>query len=237
MAKPSLEGLRLALLDGGGFSIRRSDNPEFFDPFTLPKHCIEAIEIENARYMGRGEPAKLEFSPWLNALVGGRGTGKSTVIHALRLAARRGRELESLEEHSEPLLTFKRFERTPKDRMDKGGLTKSTNIAWTMMRDGVRHRLHWRQDGSGPTVEEESGEADWQLSLAQTITPERFPVRMFSQGQIAALAGENQRALLQVIDEAAGVAALQRDLEEAPRCILCVEITDPGARRQVGPPG
>ena len=215
MAKPSLEGLRLALLDGGGFSIRRSDDPEFFDPFALPKHCIEAIEIEDAQYMGRGEPAKLEFNPWLNALVGGRGTGKSTVIHAMRLAARRGRELEPLEEHSEPFLTFKRFERIPKDRMDKGGLTKSTNIAWIMMRDGIRHRLHWRQDGSGTTVEEESGEADWQPSLAQTVTPERFPVRMFSQGQIAALAGENQRALLQVIDEAAGVAALQRNLEEA----------------------
>ena len=215
MEKPSLEGLRLALLDGGGFSIRRSDNPEFFNPFALPKHCIEAIEVADARYMGRGKPARLEFNPWLNALVGGRGTGKSTVIHALRLVARRGRELEPLEEHSEPLLTFKRFERRPKDRMDKGGLEKSTNIEWIMMRDGVRHRLHWRQDGSGTTVEEESSEADWQPSLAQTVTPERFPVRMFSQGQIAALAGENQRALLQVIDEAAGVAALQRGLEEA----------------------
>ena len=212
MSQPSLEGLRLALLDGKGFSIRRSDDPECLDPFALPKHRIEAIRIEAARYMGRGEPAKLEFNPWLNALVGGRGTGKSTVIHAMRLAARRERELEHLEEHSEPFLTFKRFERVPKDRTDKGGLTKSTNIEWTVMRDGVRHRLYWRQDGSGRTVEEDVGKAGWQPS---PITPERFPVRMFSQGQIAALAGENQRALLQVIDEAAGAATLQKNLEEA----------------------
>ena len=33
MAKPSIEGLRLALLDGNGFSIRRSDGQEPFDPF------------------------------------------------------------------------------------------------------------------------------------------------------------------------------------------------------------
>ena len=215
MEKPSLEGLRLALLDGSGFSIRRSDDPEPLDPFRTPEHFIESIEISNAQYMGRGEPAKLTFNPWFNALVGGRGTGKSTVIHAMRLAARRGDELEHLEEHSEPLLTFERFKRVPKDRTDKGGLGKKTNIEWTMMRDGVRHRLHWRQDGSGTTVEEEAGEANWQPSLAQTVTPERFPVRMFSQGQIALLAGEDQRALLQVVDEAAGVAALQRDLEEA----------------------
>ena len=215
MAKPSLEGLRLALLDGGGFSIRRSDDTEFFYPFALPKHCIEAIEIKGAQYMGRGEPAKLEFNPWLNALVGGRGTGKSTVIHALRLAARRERELEHLEGYSDPLLTFERFRQVPKGRMDKGGLTESTNIKCIMMRDGVRHRLHWRQDGGGTTVEEQASEADWQPSPAQTVTPERFPIRMFSQGQITALAGENQRALLQVIDEAAGVATLQKDLEEA----------------------
>ena len=215
MEKPSLEGLRLALLDGSGFSIRRSDDPEPLDPFRVPEHFIESIEISRAQYMGCDEPAKLEFNPWFNALVGGRGTGKSTVIHAMRLAARREEELEHLEEHSEPLLTFERFKRVPKDRTDKGGLRKKTNIEWTMMRDGVRYRLHWRQDGSGTTVEEDAGEANWQPSLAQTITPERFPIRMFSQGQIASLAGEDQRALLQVIDDAAGVASLQRELEEA----------------------
>ncbi len=223
MAEPSLEGLRLALLDGGGFSIRRSDDPEPFEPFALPEHCIEAIEIEDARYMGRGKPARLEFNPWLNALVGGRGTGKSTVIHAMRLAAGRGHELKHLEKHSEPLLTFERFEQVPRDRTEKGGLTKSTNVAWTMMRGGVRYRLHWRQDGSGTTVEEDAGEAGWRPSLAQTVTPERFPVRMFSQGQIAALAGENQQALLQVIDEAAGVAALQRDLEETRKAFYAAK--------------
>ena len=223
MAEPSLEGLRLALLDGGGFSIRRSDDPEPFEPFALPEHCIEAIEIEDARYMGRGKPARLEFNPWLNALVGGRGTGKSTVIHAMRLAAGRGHELKHLEKHSEPLLTFERFEQVPRDRTEKGGLTKSTNVAWTMMRGGVRHRLHWRQDGSRTTVEEDAGEAGGRPSPAQMITPEHFPVRMFSQGQIAALAGENQRALLQVIDEAAGVAALQRDLEEARKAFYAAK--------------
>jgi len=44
MATPSLEGLRLALLDGEGFSIRRSDDPQPFDPFALPEHFIEAVE-------------------------------------------------------------------------------------------------------------------------------------------------------------------------------------------------
>lgn len=101
MARPSLEGLRLALLDGEGFSVRRSDDAEAFDPDNLPENYIESIELHNAFYMGRGQPEAFTFSPWLNALVGGRGTGKSTVVHALRLALRREHELTILEEGSE----------------------------------------------------------------------------------------------------------------------------------------
>jgi hypothetical protein len=47
MASPTLEGLRLALLDGNGVSIRRSDEGAF-DPFKIPAHIITGIEIENA---------------------------------------------------------------------------------------------------------------------------------------------------------------------------------------------
>ena len=215
IAKPSLEGLRLALLDGNGFSVRRSDMQDPFDPFATPKHCIESIEIASARYMGHGKPTKIDFNPWLNALVGGRGTGKSTVIHALRLAARREDELTHLEERSGPRLTFERFNRVPSNRMGEGGLTDKTKIQWTVMRDGVRHRVHWRQDGAGMVVEDESVGEDWVPSPAQTVSPNRFPLRVFSQGQIAELAGDTQQPLLQVIDEAAGVSVYREQLNEA----------------------
>ena len=255
MAQPSLEGLRLALIDGQGFSVRRSDEDAPFDPFALPDHFIESVEVADARYMGRGEPAHLEFNPWLNAMVGGRGTGKSTVVHALRLTMRRRDELNKLDETSPARVTFNDFDRATEDRSKKGGLRKQTNIHLTLMRNGVRHRLHWRHGddpvrqeavdhggdpasnsssaGDGirirdefsisvqyprssddPAVEEES-EDDWIPSAVQTVTPNRFPVRIFSQGQIVALSGENQQPLLQVIDEAAGVAALQTELVEA----------------------
>ena len=215
MAKPSLEGLRLALLDGGGFSIRRSDEPEPFDPFGLPQHFIEEVEIENARFMGHGQPAKLTFNPWLNALVGGRGTGKSTVIHALRLAARREWKSRDSEANSGARSTFERFNQVPADRTREGALSTETRIRLTVMRDGVRHRVHWRQSGHGTVVEQHSDDAGWKPSSAQTVTPERFPLRIFSQGQIAELAGENQQELLNVIDEAGGADALAGKMDEA----------------------
>ena len=216
MTKPSLEGLRLALLDGGGFSIRRSDAPEAFDPFTLPGHRIESIEIGEARYMGRGPtPARLDFNPWLNALIGGRGTGKSTVLHALRIAARRHSDFEALPSYSESNATFNRFNQVPSDHTRDGGLTDSTNIRWTLTRDGVKHRVNWAKDGTATSVEDESTSGQWQPSGVQDVTADRFPLQLFSQGQIAELAGDDPTALLREIDRAAGVGELRSKLDMA----------------------
>ncbi len=216
MTKPSLEGLRLALLDGGGFSIRRSDAPEAFDPFTLPGHRIESIEIGEARYMGRGPtPARLDFNPWLNALIGGRGTGKSTVLHALRIAARRHSDFEALPSYSESKATFNRFNQVPSDHTRDGGLTDSTNFRWTLTRDGVKHRVNWAKDGTATSVEDESTSGQWQPSGVQDVTADRFPLQLFSQGQIAELAGDDPTALLREIDRAAGVGELRSKLDMA----------------------
>ena len=212
---PSLEGLKLALLDGQKFSIRRSDDPVSFDPHQLPEHFINEIQISEARYMGNGKPAEIKFSPWLNAIIGGRGTGKSTVIHSLRLASRRENELDHLADR-EPNLTFKRFNRVPKNSKEEGGLNESTQITLNITRDGVEYRVRWSSLGTNIEVEERYS-GDWQPSDIQAVTSERFPIRIFSQGQIAELAGDKPEALLYVIDEAAGTATHLRDLEIARR--------------------
>lgn len=219
MAEPSLEGLRLALIDGEGFSIRRSDDPERFDPNALLENFIESVEIDDARYIGRGRSAILSFSPWFNALVGGRGTGKSTIVHALRLALRRENELQALEEGSEPRRTFEKFSRPPRGRDDDGALTSDTHVALTFVRNGTRYRVHWHQDGSGSIVEEQKN-GEWHDSDNQAVIPGRFPIRLFSQGQIAALAGGSHQALLDLIDQAAGVDAEQTALREARQTYL-----------------
>lgn len=219
MAKPSLEGLRLALLDGQEISVRRSDESAGFEPFNTPEHFIESIEIRDARYMGRGKTAAcLPLNPYFNALIGGRGTGKSTIVHALRLAYRRENELPTTSEAGQ---TFARFNKVAKTRSDEGGLLAETVIRVKVNRDGSSYRLIWRQDGQGHVVEEwDTSISDFKTSASQAITAQRFPVRLFSQGQIAALAGDNQQALLRVIDDAACTQSQQAAFEETKRAFL-----------------
>jgi len=218
MAKPSLEGLRLALLDGQEISVRRSDESRGFAPFNTPEHFIESIEICDARYMGRGrQPARLPLNPYFNALIGGRGTGKSTVVHALRLAYRREKELSPASEAGQ---TFNRFNKVG-TRNDEGGLRAETTISVQIQRDGTSYRLNWQQNDLGNSVEERaSATGCFEPSASQSITEQRFPIRLFSQGQIAALAGGSQQALLRVIDDAAGTQSQQAAVEEARRAFL-----------------
>ena len=54
MAELSLEGLRLALLDGNDTSLRRSDDSGKFEPFQTPSTFITSIDVANARFMGNG---------------------------------------------------------------------------------------------------------------------------------------------------------------------------------------
>ncbi|HAG79043.1 MAG: chromosome segregation protein SMC [Pseudomonas sp.] len=219
MARPSLEGLRLALLDGQEVSVRRSDESDGFAPFNTPEHFIESIEIRDARYMGRGRtPTSLPLNPYFNALIGGRGTGKSTTVHALRLAYRREKELSLSSEAGQ---TFKRFNQVARGRNDEGGLRAETSLCVQVQRDGMPYRLIWRQDGQGHAVEEwNAATGSFKPSASQAITEQRFPVRLFSQGQIAALAGDSQQALLKVIDDAAGTQSQQAAFEEAKRAFL-----------------
>lgn len=224
MGSPSLEGLRLALLDGNDVSVRRSDDPAAaVSPFATPDHFIECVEIADARFMGRESTERLEFSPWFNALVGGRGTGKSTIVHFLRLAFRREGELAKLGDTESVARTFERFSHAPKSRDDYGGLSgnNATTVLLVVMRDGERYRLRWRQDGVGPAVDEQDG-TGWRPSSSQTITAERFPLRLFSQGQIAALSTEGSHALLDLIDQTVGAHREKAAIQEEERRFLAL---------------
>ena len=191
MGAPSIEGLRLALLDGS-LSVRRSDQ-ETNDPNEYAPLALESIEISQARYLGRSQPFVVGLNPWLNAVIGGRGTGKSTLVEFLRIALRREDELP---DDLKP--EFEKYGRVYQDREDGGLLTGDAVIKTIYRKNGSRFRIQWNPSGEIEPIQQE---IDGNWHPAEGDIRQRFPARIYSQKQIFQLA-KTPLALLRVVDEA-----------------------------------
>lgn len=195
MTKPSLEGLRLALEDGS-LSVKPGAGQQA-SPNDHASLAMDSIEIESTQYMGRDKPLRVALNPWLNAIVGGRGTGKSSIVELFRIALRREEELpESLREG------FKDFKRIPQNRQDRGLLRADTRIRICYRKDGIRYRVNWSQAGDLPAIEVEEPGGSWQPDTGDVNA--RFPVRIYSQKQIFEIARE-PGALLTIVDDSTTV--------------------------------
>ncbi len=194
MGLPCIEGLRLALLDGE-LSVRRNDEYSE-DPNKHSSLTLESIEVCQGRYMGRSRPFTISFNPWFNAIIGGRGTGKSTSVEFLRIALRRISELPgSLR------VEFEQYGQTYKDREDSGLLTNEATLRVIYKKDNERFRVQWNPAGDLVPIEHEENQ-HWEL--AEGEVKQRFPVRIYSQKQVFHLA-KSPDALLKIINEAPGV--------------------------------
>ncbi|WP_053764658.1 TrlF family AAA-like ATPase [Leptospirillum ferriphilum] len=195
MSEPSFDGLRLALIDAS-LSLKRSDRFSG-DPNAHGQLAIESILVENAKYLGRGQPFSCQLNPWLNTIIGGRGTGKSTSLEFLRIALKRKGEIpKNLEKE------FEKYSQTSNNRLDEGLLTNSTVITVCFRKDGGRFRIKWSNSGDNYMIEEETLPGAW--SATEGDIAQRFPVRIYSQKQIFELA-KHPQALLQVVDDAPAV--------------------------------
>lgn len=195
MSEPSYDGLRLALIDGS-LSLKRSD--QFTgDPNIYGQLAIESIVVDNAKYLGRGQSFSCQLNPWLNTIIGGRGTGKSTLLEFLRIALKREGEIpKSLEKE------LAKYSLTSNSRQDEGLLTDDTKITVGFQKDGGRFRITWSNAGNTYTIEEETASGTW--SASEGDIAQRFPVRIYSQKQIFELA-KHPQTLLKVIDDATAV--------------------------------
>lgn len=204
MGTPSLEALKLALHDGNDFSLIRSDAiGQSHDPNGTPEDWIESLEISDARLMGRGTSAKFEFSPWMNAVIGGRGSGKSTLIHFIRLATRREESLGNLGPNNRVMRNLASFKKVGERRGDEGGLLAESKAMLVYRKAGERFRLTWLQSDGGTTVESfDATTGGWIPASSQDVVT-RFPLGIFSQDEIGLIA-ESPGALMQRIDEAIG---------------------------------
>ena len=77
----TLEGLRQSFLDPGSRIRRVFNSTKLRDMNTYDHNYISGVKIKNLKHL---EEINLRFSPNLNCLIGGRGTGKSTIIEIIK---------------------------------------------------------------------------------------------------------------------------------------------------------
>jgi energy-coupling factor transporter ATP-binding protein EcfA2/predicted metal-dependent phosphoesterase TrpH len=192
MSEPSFDGLKLALIDGN-ISLKRSDSYSG-NPNAHGLLAIESITINNAKFIGRSTSFVCRFNPWLNTIIGGRGTGKSTIIEFLRTVLDRREELpKSLEKD------FTKYGEISKSRKDDGLLIDDSVFTVCFRKDGERFQIKWSVSDKYRKIEEETSPSEW--TLLEGDVKQRFPVRIYSQKQIFELA-KHPQALLQIVDDA-----------------------------------
>ena len=133
-SEPNLESIRQALLSDD-MRIRLKNESEF-TPETYPSIWIKSIDVENTQ-LNPYDPLHIEFNPQLNSIIGGRGSGKSSIIRLLAGALNtiNTDSLSGIKEEQEKF--YKEYAR--KDNM--GIFTKISKIEVCLYRNDVLYKV------------------------------------------------------------------------------------------------
>lgn len=214
MEEANLDALRVAIADKGGSIL---DGKAVASP-PCPDKWISSISIADARHMGRqtlpdgspGEPLVINFNPGLNAIIGGRGTGKSTILEILRRATKRSEELDSYEDeelraqHDSLVDDSLNYEDgDPEVRINFDYYDASSEIAYKP--DSSSHVLHEEDAANNPVT----------LDVEDLEISTKLPFRIYGQKQLYRFRKDTS-LLLQEIDDTLEVdeSASTRKLSE-----------------------
>jgi energy-coupling factor transporter ATP-binding protein EcfA2 len=215
MSQPSIEALRQAFLDPES-RIRlpkRSSDDKSYDPqrheatqthlgdggeqkkrirydpqrpeATQTHPRIKSVSLSGMKFL---EDQTIHFSPNLNCIIGGRGSGKSTVLESLRLAF--GHDDEKRYQLSEVI--GKKLARVKKS-FDAGG---EIVVEWEGSPGAVEIVKYSPQTGERGIEGASAEEVSTRLNL--------LPVQFFSQRQVSEITETGTIQLLQILDAACG---------------------------------
>jgi len=192
MSSPSIEALRQAFLDPSS-RIRLGSTPP-----DLPHTRVAAIRVSNVAFL---DDIKIAFSPNLNTLIGGAGSGKSTLIEYLRLALHKGEAIygEAAQRNHEKILET---------------LDSKSIIEVDLFREDELWTL--RSLGGRP--------AEVIVGPAIPNISKFFPVRFISQREIYAIA-EDRSARIALLDNliADDLSELRRSEEDLTRELAALD--------------
>lgn len=198
--EPSLEGIRQSFLLPKLRIKNKFESP--MSPFKLPPLWIKSIKVNNSTITDHSNPFEVIFSPQLNTIVGGRGSGKSSILRFIRGVFNRTEELKELVEILEDHNNF--YTRT-NPNTNKGVLKQDTNIEIEFIRNNILHKIISTniQDSSNQDIQilkfDYEGN-DWE-EIYDSEYMDFFEFEHYSQKQIFEIA-QKPNALRERIDKA-----------------------------------
>lgn len=172
-ARPTAEALRQACL-------ARHSRIAHSEP-SLPAIQLTLVEVSNSKFLG---PIALEFNPQYNAIIGGRGTGKSTILEYIRWALC-DQPPTVLDGSSTDLADFQRR----RQGLIEGTLLPLGGVidVWFLV-NGVSHIVRRKSSGE---LSLRIGEGAFEPCIEQNIR-DLLPVRAYSQKQLSAVGARRE---------------------------------------------
>lgn len=192
--KPNLESLRQAFL----FPHHRIKN--YFmqkeSNINMPQLWIKKISIKDIEVLGKDE-LEVEFNPQLTAIIGGRGSGKSTIVRFLTAAFARKR-IEELEEIYKEFIAFYQLK-----NKGTGVLRQGTIITVEIMKNNILYKIILKDFKSGDKynvlINKYSSEINDFEGITEVLPEDIFNIDIYNQKQIYELA-KNTNSLRDKID-------------------------------------
>ncbi|WP_188863926.1 anti-phage protein Ppl [Aliivibrio fischeri] len=184
MIKPSFEGLKVALSDPK-HCIKRGPK----QPPAIPSQQITKLTLKTKMCQDvNGNPISIDLSPWYTSIVGSRGSGKSTLIEAIRLSLRRDENL--------PLIQQSNIDVFKKAGPD-GAMSPDSFIELEYRKGQERYKLTWSPTN---THFHHLNKVSGLWEEEETFNTSRFPVSIYSQKMLYEMATQ-PNSFLRVIDE------------------------------------
>ncbi|MFZ4751905.1 MAG: TrlF family AAA-like ATPase [Chitinophagaceae bacterium] len=206
--KPSLESLRQALLLHE-FRIKNDfDCPN--QPYSVPDTWIQSIKIKETELSKSGLDFDIQFNPQMNTIIGGRGSGKSSILQFLRGVFEKENEIDSLQAIKAEFVNFFKV----KDKRKQGVLKAACYVEIIINRRDELFKVVFQQETSTKAkrsifrYNESSGLFDDEQAISFLKI---LDFNMFSQKQIYEIAN-NLNSLREKIDESSSDITSHRNI-------------------------
>lgn len=206
MRVPNLDALKLALHDGKDGVIRWKSTDT--DPNSVEERFfIHSLRVTNGMKAGNGTQLSVNFSPWMTSIIGGRGSGKSSLFNYLRLPFNK---TDDMPESIKP--EFDRFAREGSKGVE-GMLRNNTLIEVEFYKDHRHLKLEFNAQTQKRRLLERNAEGHWEISIDSLDPSKHFPINIFSQKHLYELA-KNPNHILKMIDARFDKSAWESELSK-----------------------